>query len=115
MVEVEMKTGKVVSIEVGPDELPLSKAIELFGKDYIETRYKECTCDPDYESPIFESPDGYWLYVEYRSRGIAIGVDDGLVTTIQFIDKPIGFKSAKECEKLPDCRPKGKSIKRKRS
>jgi hypothetical protein len=114
MVVVEMKTGKVEFISATPDELPLNKATELFGEDYIKTRYKRCTCDPDYESPIFESPDGYWLYVEYRSRGIAMRVDDGLVTSIRFGDKPIGFKSAKECEKIPECRPKRKSVKQKR-
>src|SRR5215813_12157079 len=55
-VEAETKTGKVTSIEISPDELPLNQAIELFGKNYIETRYKSCKCVPDDEAPIFESP-----------------------------------------------------------
>jgi hypothetical protein len=37
MVNVEVKTGKVDFIEVALDELPLSKALEMFGRDYIET------------------------------------------------------------------------------
>lgn len=115
MVEVEIKTGKVISIDIWTTELSLSEAIELFGKDYIETRYKRCNCDPDYETPLFESPDGDRLYIEYRSRGIAMRVDNGLVKSIMFLDKPIWFQSAKECEKVPQCRPKKKSIKRKRS
>jgi hypothetical protein len=114
MVEVETKTGKVRSIEATPDELSLSKAIELFGKDYIETRYKDCKCGVGYDSPMFESPGGNHIYVEYRSRGIAMSVYGGQVTSIQFIDEPIGLKSSKECEKFPDCRPKRKSVRRKR-
>ena len=114
MVEVETKTGRVSSIEAAPDELSLSKAIELFGKDYIETRYKDCKCGVGYDSPMFESPDGSHIYVEYRSRGIAMSVNGGQVTSIQFIDEPIGLKSSKECEKFPDCRPKRKSVKRKK-
>jgi len=35
--------------------------------------------------------------------------------SFQFVDKPIRFKSAKECETWPECRPKRKSVKRKRS
>ena len=44
-VEAETKTGKVTSIDIGTEELPLSKAIELFGKDYIEIWYKTCNKD----------------------------------------------------------------------
>ena len=119
MVEVEMKTGKVVFITVSPDELPFSKAIELFGKDYIETWYEFCNCEPGEEAPVFESPDGNLRYIEYRSRGIAMGVNyrgnTKMITFIEFVDKPIGLKSAKECEKFPECRPKRKSIRRKRN
>jgi hypothetical protein len=119
MVNVDMKTGKVDFIDVAPDELPLSKAIEMFGKDYIETWYEFCDCEPGEEAPIFESPDGNLRYIEYRSRGIAMAVvyrgNTKMVTGIQFVDKPIGFKSAKECEKFPECRPTRKTVKRKRS
>lgn len=115
-VAAETKTGKVTSIDISPDELSLNQAIELFGKDYIETRYKSCKCVPDDEAPIFESPDGNYLYVEYRSRGIAMVVShNGRVTSIQFVDKPIGLKSSKECEKIPECNPQRKSVKQKRS
>jgi hypothetical protein len=117
-VEVEMKTGKVVGINIPLYGLPLSEAIELFGKNYIETRYKSCKCDPDDESPIFESPDGNFIYIEYPSRGISMVFDyrgnTKVITSIQFVDKPIGFKSAKECETIPECRPKRKSVRRKR-
>ena len=119
MVNVEMKTGKVDFIDVAPDELPFSKAVELFGKDYIETWYEFCNCEPGEEAPIFESPDGNLRYIEYRSRGIAMVVNYSgntkMVTSIQFVDKPIGLKSAKECEKFPECRPKRKNVKPKRS
>lgn len=114
-VEAETKTGKVTSIDIWTDELPLSKAVELFGKDYIETWYKSCNCEPGEASPIFESPDGNHRSIEYRSRGIAMAVNDRqMIISIKFIDKPIGFKSAKECETIPECRPKRKSVRRKR-
>ena|SRR5262245_52014561 len=115
MVEVGTKTGMVASISTSPDELPLDNAIELFGKDYSETRYEDCKCGVGYDSPMFESSDGNHIYVEYRSRGIAMSVYGGQVISIQFVDEPIGLKSVKECEKFPDCRPKRKSIRRKRS
>src|SRR5215470_8543373 len=113
-VEVETKTGKVASIDISTDKLSLSKAIELFGKDYIESRYQFCICDLSEGTPIFESLDGDLRYIEYRNRGIAMGVNGGQVMFIQFVDKPIGFKSAKECETIPECRPKRKSVRRKR-
>src|SRR4029434_5712169 len=117
MVEVEMQTGKVDFIEVSLDELPFSKAIELFGKDYTETWYKFCNCEPGEGAPIFESPDGNLRYTEYRSHGIAMSVDyrgnTKMITIIKFVDKPIGLKSSKECEKFPECRPKRKSVIRK--
>jgi hypothetical protein len=113
-VEAETKTGKVASIDISTDGLPLSKAIELFGKDYIETWYESCNCEPGEASPIFESPDGNHRSIEYRSRGIAMTVDyQGRVISIRFVDKPIGFKSAKECETIPECAPKRKSVRRK--
>ena len=113
-VEVGTKTGKVASIVLSIDKLSLSKAIELFGKDYIESRYQFCICDLSEGTPIFESPDGDLRYIEYRNRGIAMGVNGGQVMFIQFVDKPIGFKSAKECETIPECRPNRKSVRRKR-
>jgi len=115
-VEVETKTGKVISIEISPDELSLNRAIELFGEDYIETRYKSCECDPGDETPMFESLDGNYLYIEYRRRGIAMFIShNGQVNSIQFVDKPIGLKSIRECEKIPECRSERKSAKRKKS
>jgi hypothetical protein len=115
-VVTEKKTGKVTLIDIRADELPLSKSIELFGKDYIETWYEFCDCDLGDGSPIFESPDGNLRRVEYRSRGIAVVVNyRQMVTSIRFVDKPIGFKSAKECETIPECRPERKTVKRKRS
>jgi len=114
-VEAETKTGKVASIDISTEGLPLGKAIELFGKDYIETWYETCNCEPGEASPIFESPDGNHRSIEYRGRGIAMTVDyQGRVISIRFVDKQIGFKSAKECETIPECRPKRKSVRRKR-
>lgn len=104
---VEAKTSKVASITISPDELSMIQAIVLFGKDYIETQYKFCTCDLADAAPIFESPDGNLLYIEYRSRGIAMFVgNQERITSIKFVDKPIGFTSSKECEKILECKPK---------
>ena len=108
--EVETKTGRVINIDIWANELPLSKAIELFGKDYIETRYQFCNCDLSDGAPIFESTDGNLRRIEYRSRGIAMVVNyREMITSIRFVDKQIGFKSAKECETIPECRPNRKS------
>jgi hypothetical protein len=114
-VEAETKTGKVTSIEISPDELFLNEATELFGKDFIDTRYKFCECDLGDGAPIYESPDGNLRHIEYRSRGIAMSVNyEERITSIEFVDKPIGFKSSKECEQIPECKPQRKNVKRKR-
>ena len=112
-VDVETKTGKVISITLSPDELSMKQAVELFGSEYIETRYKFCNCDFGDGAPIFESPDGHLIYIEYRGRGIAMFAGyKGLVNSIQFVDRPVGLKSSQECEKIPECRPKRRSGKR---
>ncbi|MFN7944707.1 MAG: hypothetical protein U0Z53_05105 [Blastocatellia bacterium] len=115
-VEAETRTGKVTLIEISPDDLSLNQAIEKLGHDYIKTRYKSCPCksDLDDESPVFESPDGPLLYIEYRSRGIALAANDNdIINSIIFVSKAIGLKSSEDCKRVSKCnkseRKRGKS------
>ena len=53
-------------------------AIKHFGKDHVKTRYDldECAKADDGENArLYESPNGPFLYLEYRSRGIALYID----------------------------------------
>jgi hypothetical protein len=106
-VEIETKTDKIIAISMSPDKMTLEQAVKIFGKDYVKTRYAFCDCDLGDGSPIYELPEvGSLLYIEYRKRGIAMAVNDlGMITTIQFVNKPIGLKYISECWKIPGCKP----------
>jgi hypothetical protein len=109
-VEAEIKSGRVTSIQVSPDSLTLKNIIDLYGKDYIEVRYRRCACGKNDAGSLFESPDGNFIYVEYRSIGVAVLTSNrDKVISIDFVDKPIGLRSAKECVKAPNCKPSPKS------
>jgi hypothetical protein len=63
------------------------------------TRYDFDSClstDGGESAPLYESPDGAVTVVEYRHRGIAIGVNyKGEVDQSQYVSKPIGARASK--------------------
>ena len=91
-VVVDKRRGIVTRIEFYPERLSKEEAIAHFGRGYIVTRYDFDRCGGDEESePIYESPNGPLVSVEYRSRGIAISVGyQDLVTRIRYVSGPIG-------------------------
>ena len=96
-VAYDIRTGVITRIEFFPDKLAKEEAIAYFGRDYIVTRYAFDPCVGDEDSePLYESPDGPLLSVEYRARGIAISVGyKDLVTKISYVDGPIGTTKAR--------------------
>jgi hypothetical protein len=88
----DTKTGVVTRINFYPDRLTKEQAIAHFGSDYITTRYAFDSClDEEDSEPIYESPTGPLVNVEYRARGIAISVGyKDLVTRISYVSEPIG-------------------------
>ncbi|HET9712153.1 MAG TPA: hypothetical protein VFP64_09745 [Pyrinomonadaceae bacterium] len=84
-------------VDIGPKDLTKEEAIKHFGPNYIVTRYDFDSCLGDEESaPVFESPSGTVVFVEYRQRGIAIAVNgQGNVDDIRYVSEPIGAESSK--------------------
>ncbi|HEU4511013.1 MAG TPA: hypothetical protein VFR78_22470 [Pyrinomonadaceae bacterium] len=90
--------GNIVqAVDILPKDLKAEEAIKHFGPDYIITRYDFDSCLGDEESaPLFESPNGAVIYIEYRERGIAIAVTGtGNVNEVRYVSKPIGAESSK--------------------
>jgi hypothetical protein len=96
----EKRTGVISAIDLHPTALSREEVIKHFGNDYIVTRYDFDLCLGDEESaPLYESPNGSVIYIEYRERGIAVAVDEaGKVNEITYISEPIGAPSSK-CKK----------------
>jgi hypothetical protein len=92
------RTGVIVSVYLSPEQLSRDEAIRHFGNDYVETRYDFDSCLGNEESgPMYESPNGQIRFIEYRSRGIAIGLDDDLsrVREIGYLSGPMGAATSK--------------------
>jgi hypothetical protein len=89
---VKRNSGLIVRIDLYPTNLSKAQAIELFGTDYVPVRYAHDDCLGNGESaPIYEALDGPILNIEYRQRGISIGIGAGdVVNVISYISGPIG-------------------------
>lgn len=90
---VNQRSGKVVAMHLGTKDFTVEEAIKRFGSDYIKTGYDfdECVADPK-EDALYETPNGFFRYIEYRERGIALLLDkrEEKVVQIEFISQPIG-------------------------
>lgn len=93
------KTKNIVrAVDIQPkDDLSREGAIKHFGQDYLITRYDFDSCLGDEESaPLFESPSGAVIFIEYRQRGIAISVNGyDKVNDISYVSEPIGAETSK--------------------
>jgi hypothetical protein len=100
-VVIEKRTDVVSRIDLNPDNLSKADVVKHFGPDYILTRYDFDDCLGNEESaPLYESPNGPLLEIEYRQSGIAVSVDEaGRVKTISYVSKPIGAQESK-CNRL---------------
>lgn len=96
----DTKTGVVSRINFYPARLTKEQAIAHFGPGYVTTRYAFDSCQDEEESePLYESPNGMVVSVEYRGRGIAITVGyQDMVTKISYVSGPIGSVKSR-------CRP----------
>ena len=92
------KTKNIVrAVDVLPEDLSKEEAIKDFGQDYVVTRYDFDSCLGDEEAaPLFESPSGAVVFIEYRQRGIAIAVNgNDKVNEIRYVREPIGSTTSK--------------------
>ena len=94
---VDKGSGIIQRIDLYPEDLSVEQAIKYFGDDYVKTRYDFDECLSDGESaPMYESPNGEFVSIEYRGRGIAIAVNsDAKVNHINYVSKPIGALSSR--------------------
>jgi len=99
-VVVDNRSRIITRIDFYPEKLSKAQAIAHFGPRYIITRYAFDSCGADEESePIYESPDGPLVSLEYRARGIAISIGyQDLVTKISYVAGPIGSAKSR-CNK----------------
>jgi hypothetical protein len=88
----DTRSGVITRINFYPDRLTKEQAIAHFGSGYIITRYAFDSClDEEDSEPIYESPTGPLVSVEYRARGIAISVGyKDMVTRISYVSDAIG-------------------------
>jgi hypothetical protein len=100
-VVTDQRSGLIKAIDLNPTNLTKQAAIEHFGPSFIITRYAFDQCLGNEESaPVYESPNGQLVNIEYRELGIAIAIgDDGNVLDINYVSEPIGATSSK-------CQPK---------
>lgn len=93
--------GKVIrEILLQPQKLSKDEAIKLFGSNYVITKYSQESCPSNDEEPnyqLYESENGQIVQIEYRSKGIALGLGNkDEVTDIFYVSKPFGGKKP-EC------------------
>lgn len=104
MVVSTNKSGIVVEILSRPKNLQIEQVIKHFGSNYKKTQYDFAECSGDAgSSGIYESKNGEFKYIEYRSKGIAIKIDNSekQVEEISFVSQPIGNNSS-DCPKTHD-------------
>jgi hypothetical protein len=96
-VVIDKRSRIIQRIDLYPEDISKEQAIKYFGDDFITTRYDFDECLSNGESaPLYESPDGEFVSIEYRDRGIAIAVNEqGKINHISYVDKPIGAPSSK--------------------
>jgi hypothetical protein len=96
-VVLDGRRGVITRIDFYPEKLSKEQAVAHFGPGYVTTRYDFDPCLGDEESePIYESPNGPLVSLEYRSRGIAVSVGHkDLVTKISYVGGPIGAAKSK--------------------
>jgi hypothetical protein len=95
------KNETIIEIVSYPNNVTVEEAIKHFGENYKRTQYNFMECPGDVgSSRIYESKNGEFKYIEYRSKGIAIKIDDSEkeVENISFVSQPIGMNSA-DCSK----------------
>lgn len=87
----DARTGVIERIVVHPDGLSREAALRHFGAGYVETRYAPDECAEGEVVPVYESPGGPLLQVEYRNRGIALSFTDaGGVQEVLYLSGPPG-------------------------
>lgn len=96
-VVVDEQSGVILRVDLYPEDLSRKEAARHFGENYVITRYAFDDCLGDGESsPVYESPSGPLVNMEYRERGIAVALDDNdRVNHLSYVSEPIGARSSR--------------------
>ena len=90
---VVYETGGIVTSMTLEPRTKISKngAIRLLGPRYKTVRYSTDDClTAGGAAPIYESPDGPIVHLEYRDRGLAVALRGDEVAAIIWASKPFG-------------------------
>ncbi len=103
---VDEKSGVIQRIILHPTKLSKDEAIKHFGENYKLTRYEFCKGFEDEESaPIYETPAGQFLTVEYRIKGIAVALDKkDEVKYISYVSGSLGSKCKEQSTRVSPIR-----------
>jgi hypothetical protein len=99
-VAIDTRTDRVAAMTlVFQEEVKQETVLSRLGKDYEIVHYDECPGFDDSESgPVYESNKGNGVFIEYRSRGIAVmPAGDGTVYDIRYLARAPGLSSLEEC------------------
>ena len=90
------RTGVIDMINVYPTEsLNAEDVQKRFGRGFEMTRYAFDMClDFGGEGPIYKSPTGNLEFLESRSRGIWMYLDNGRVSYIAYMSRPLGAEES---------------------
>lgn len=99
---VDKRTKVIHTMEFAVESLKRKDLNSLFGSQFQITKYAPDSCvKTNFDaSAIYESNEGELSYIEYRSKGIAVVVDESVgpsrnlgedrVTLILYLSKPLG-------------------------
>jgi hypothetical protein len=96
-VNVDKGRKVILRLLLHPKHLSKDEAFKYFGNNPKTTRYEFCEGFQNAQSaPLYETPTGQFLYLEYREKGISLSIDDdGNVAYIAYVSEPIGGTESK--------------------
>jgi hypothetical protein len=90
---INPRTHVVESMSVSPENMSKARAIKVFGPGFILTQWEFAECRSEGGmAPIFRTPGGQLVRIEYRQRGIAISLDGDRINEILYLSAPFGLE-----------------------
>jgi hypothetical protein len=100
VVTLDNPTGAIFNVQLNPRSLSREQAVKHFGGGYENHPLRFRPLSGRWRvSPLYESPTGNLAFIEYRSHGIAILInEEGKVDEIKYVSEPVGSKTSR-CKK----------------
>ena len=90
---VNLRSELIQNLELRPDSLSRAAVVELYGDEFVVTRYSFDLCLGDFDSaPLYEDSTGTIEVTEYRAKGIAVSFYEGSdnVHYVSYVSEPVG-------------------------